>query len=180
MTLRTLIIVTLGALVVLSTPAVRADSRLLHRASQAIILRGTIKGMGIRRMTNPDGGALYHWKGHGTVRPLGVVSGRGTNHAVGFISQGTPTGTMTLTSTAGSIKLKITYDQTRGFAPLPTHGLYTITGGTGQYAGAHGSGSVLRHQGTCSGGTSSGQCPIGATFPVTYQFTSGTGAKAKG
>lgn len=140
---------------------------------KSVVLQGSVKASETRQMNNPDVGALYSWTGRGTVRPLGNAGGRGNNHAVGFVQEGTPTGQMTLSNGSGSINLKITYDRTRGFAPLPSHGTYVITGGTGAYAGASGTGTVLRKQGACPSG---GTCAVGSTFPVTYQF-SGTGAK---
>jgi hypothetical protein len=148
-----------------------------HGAGATLALKGTIKGVGIRRMSNPDTGALYRWSGNGSILPLGTVVGKGSNRGVGFVRAGNPTGTMTLTGAHGSITLTVTYDQTASFAPLPAHGTYTITGGTGRYAGVRGSGSITRHQGACAGGSSTGQCPAGATYRVTYQFAASTTAR---
>jgi hypothetical protein len=145
-----------------------------HSATTTVALKGTIKGTGVRQMSPPDTGAKYIWSGAGSVTPLGTVRGKGTNRGVGFIRQGNPSGTMTLTGAHGSVTLTITYDQTAGFAPLPAHGTYTITGGTGRYAGAQGSGSIIRHQGNCLGQAATGQCPTGAAYTVTYQLKPGT------
>lgn len=147
-----------------------------HLAGATLTLKGTIKGTGTRLMTNPDTGGAYKWTGTGSVTPLGRVAGKGSNHSVGFVRSGNPTGRMTLTGAHGSITLQITYDQTNGFAPLPAHGTYTITAGTGRYAGAQGSGSITRHQGACSVQSSPGQCPIGATYSVTYKLGPSTSA----
>jgi hypothetical protein len=133
-----------------------------HSAGMAVSLKGSING------------AAYLWTGTGSVAPLGAVAGKGTNRGVGFIRAGNPTGTATLTGAHGSINLKITFGQTAGFAPLPVHGIYTITGGSGRYAGAHGSGSITRHQGTCAG-----QCPTGTTYTETYRFGPTTPSRSR-
>lgn len=143
-----------------------------------IILHGRINGRETRLFTNPDAGASYRWVGQGKVKPLGVVAGTGVSHGVGFIQEGTPAGTMTLSSSTGTITLTIKFDRTRGFAPLPSHAAYVITGGTGAYTGARGSGSLLRQQGSCSGGSSTGLCPTGGTYPVTYRFSGGSSTVA--
>jgi hypothetical protein len=158
---------------VLGTSVALAGQQGPRSHTKSVVLQGTVNASETRLMSNPDVGALYKWNGKGTLKPLGHVAGKGGNHGVGFTQAGTPTGTMTLSNGTGSISLKITYDQTRGFAPLPSHGTYVITGGTGAYAGATGKGTVLRKQGACPSGST---CGIGATFPVAYQF-SGAGAK---
>jgi hypothetical protein len=145
-----------------------------HSAGMAVSLKGSINGAGSRQMSLPDTGAAYLWTGTGSVAPLGAVAGKGTNRGVGFIRAGNPTGTATLTGAHGSINLKITFGQTAGFAPLPVHGIYTITGGSGRYAGAHGSGSITRHQGTCAG-----QCPTGTTYTETYRFGPTTPSRSR-
>lgn len=157
-----------GGLVV---PGAGASS---HSATTTVLLKGIVKGTEVRRMSPPDTGATYRWSGAGSVSSLGIVKGKGTNRGVGFIRQGNPSGTMTLTGAHGSVTLTVTYDQTAGFAPLPAHGTYTITGGTGRYAGAQGSGSVTRHQGACPGQAATGQCPTGAAYTVTYRLNPGT------
>jgi hypothetical protein len=152
-----------------ASPALAAHHRVRHHAS-TVALQGTLNSTETRVFSNPDAGALYTWTGHGTMKPLGSTAATGKNHGVGFIRQGSPTGTMTLTGSRGSISLKVTYDATSGFAALPQHGTYVITAGTGSYAGAKGSGPLLRQQGECQDGTSNGLCPVGASFSVTYQF----------
>jgi hypothetical protein len=149
----------------------------------SLVLLGAIRGTETHIMSNPDVGASYKWEGPGTVKPLGAVTATGSNHGVGFIAQGVPTGVMTLSTTAGSITLKVTYDRTPGFAPLPRHGTYAITGGTGSYAKATGTGSLVRDPGTCSNGTAqgpAGSCPIGTPFPVTYTLKGDASKKKSG
>jgi hypothetical protein len=144
----------------------------------SMVLIGTIHGTETRFLSNPDVGAPYRWKGQGTVAPLGTVHGAGANHGLGFISQGQATGTITLSNKNGTITLTITYDETRGFAPLPRHGIYTIVSGTSAYAHASGSGSLTRVVGPCSNATANGtagSCPAGASFPVTYRLNGSTG-----
>jgi hypothetical protein len=157
-----------------SSTLARHQSSPAHDASLA--LQGTINASETHLFSNPDVGAAYQWSGQGTVAPLGTVTGSGTNHGVGFIAKGTPTGTMTLSTSTGSIDLSVTYDQTPGFAPLPVNGTYVITGGTGAYVGARGSGLLVRRQGPCPDESSDGLCPASAAFPMTYQFSGGSGA----
>lgn len=171
-----LCILAAGVLAYGTSPAL-ARHHSFKRHSTATTLQGTINARETRVFSNPDTGALYKWTGQGTVKPLGATSGTGTNHGVGFIREGAPTGTMTLSNAAGSIRLKITYDRTPGFAPLPSHAMYVITGGTGAYARTKGSGSLVRQQGACSNGTSTGLCPVGSSFAVTYQFNGATSSK---
>jgi hypothetical protein len=139
-------------------------------ASHAIVLSGSVSGTERRVFSLPDTGAKWRWKGTGTVQPLGHASATGANHAVGFIRTGTPIGTMVLTGANGTLELALTYRQTRSFAPLPVHATYVITGGTGQYAGATGSGAVLRHLTPCSPALGGPSCSAALARPVTYRF----------
>jgi hypothetical protein len=66
----------------------------------------------------------------------------GTLHTPGFILQGHTTGTLVLSSAQGSITLQLVGPPQPGFSPPPSTLQYTITGGTGAYAGAAGQGTV--------------------------------------
>lgn len=166
-----------AASLLLGAPIAQAAHQHLLAQSKSMTLQGTVTATETHLMSNPDVGALYKWNGKGAVRPLGTVStGKGSNHGVGFVQQGSPTGAATLSNGSGSITLKITYDRTRGFSPLPVHGTYVITGGTGRYVGARGNGTVLRKQGACPNG---GSCRIGVPFSVTYQFSGPSAKKGK-
>jgi hypothetical protein len=169
-------------LVIGLSPHASTATGMRHSASGAasMVLTGTIHGTEARFLSNPDVGAPYKWRGRGTVTPLGSIHASGANHGLGFINQGQATGAITLSGKNGTITLKITYDETRGFAPLPRHGVYTIESGTGAYARASGSGSLTRTVGTCSNATAdgtTGSCPAGASFPVTYRLNGSTGKR---
>jgi hypothetical protein len=148
----------------------------LSGSSASLTLSGSITGTEQRIVSVPDTGAQWRWQGSGTVKPLGAVTATGTNHAVGFIASGTPTGSMVLTGANGTLTLTLTYPQTKGFAPLPAQAAYVISGGTGQYAGASGSGSVVRKFGSCSPTPNSTSCSAITSGPVTYQFVASNGA----
>ncbi|GAC1445213.1 MAG: hypothetical protein NVSMB52_05750 [Chloroflexota bacterium] len=168
MNLLTASVLSASAIVVGAVPAFAHRHSVHHRS---LSVKGTIHAIETRVMSNPDIGAVYDWKGHGTVKPLGTVAGSGKNHGVGYIAQGHATGTITVTNAKGSVTLSITYDATPGFSPPPVHGTYVITGGTGSYTGVKGSGTVARKVGTCppqSADAPPGSCPIGTPFPVTY------------
>lgn len=168
-----------GILMLAAVPAL-ARHLASPTGSKALILRGSIQGTETHRFSIPDTGSLYTWNGKGMIKPLGAVTGRGKDHGVGFIKTGIPTGRMTLSTATGSIRLEITYDTTPGFAPVPSHGRYVITGGTGAFSGAAGTGSLLRTVGSCSDGSTSNPCPVGVPFAVTYRFhgTRGGGVRS--
>src|SRR5581483_7237629 len=92
--------------------------------------------------TLPDVGKTQELSGTGTVAPLGAVAVRGELHTPGFVAQGRATATLTLTTERGSVTLQLTGPLQPGFSQPPATFQYTITGGTGAYAGASGSGSV--------------------------------------
>jgi hypothetical protein len=88
-----------------------------------------------------DVGATQKSSGLGTVALLGTVQASGTLHTPGFILQGYTTGTMMFSNAQGSITLSLIGQQPQpGFSPPRNAFNYTISEGTGAYAGALGSG----------------------------------------
>jgi hypothetical protein len=149
---------------------VRRIGMRLTQSLRRIVLSGSVKGTEHRVLSLPDTGMRWRWKGGGTVQPLGHVTATGTNHAVGFVRTGTPTGVIMLTNPSGTLQLALTYPQTRGFAPLPARATYVITAGTGQYSGATGSGKVLRRLTPCSPALGGASCSAASVRPVVYRF----------
>jgi hypothetical protein len=128
---------------VLSPPLLTVTALLAQQSPQQhyLALVGEIKGTWTRIRTLPDVGQSQSLMGSGRVRPLGEVQAEGTLHAPGFIREGHTTGTLTLTNSRGSITLQLVSRQPQpGFSPPARSYDYTITGGTGAYAGATGSG----------------------------------------
>jgi hypothetical protein len=169
-------IVSAAALVLVAgvgtTGARSADaSSAMNAPTGTLLLNGTVTGVEQITPSVPDTGTKSTWQGAGTVDPLGHVTANGTNHAVGFIRTGTPTGTMVLTAADGSIDLALAYPQTAGFAPIPSSATYVITSGTGTYAGATGTGAVERELTPCSASADSTACSAPAATGVTYRFT---------
>jgi hypothetical protein len=109
---------------------------------QGLALSGQISGAWLERPTLPDVGGAQTLTGTGTVGPLGTVTLSGELHTPGFIAQGEATGTLTLSNADGSVTLRLVGPPQSGFSPPPATFQYTITGGTGKYAGASGQGTV--------------------------------------
>ena len=113
-------------------------------------LDGTIKGTYTLAPTAADIGAMYIFTGSGMAGDMGPVGAEGRVTLPGFITTGQATGTLTLTSAAltpvagipGSVTLTLTGPPEPGFGPFPSMLSYVITGGTGRFAGATGSGTI--------------------------------------
>ncbi len=116
---------------------VAASSHKVHLA-----LNGSIGGPNSSTVTNPDVGASLSLDGSGRVAPLGQVSSTGSLHMTGFIKTGHATGTLTLEGPKGSVTLALEGPSQAGFSGPPSALTYTITGGTGPYAGATGRGTA--------------------------------------
>jgi hypothetical protein len=119
-----------------------AASSARHRLN----LRGTVDGTTNIAVSNPDAGSTQEFKGSGNVVPLGAVNATGSLQLPGNIAKGRATGTMTLTNTHGSITIKLVGPLETGFSAAPSTLAYTVTGGTGSYRGAKGSGHATLHE----------------------------------
>ena len=105
-------------------------------------LSGQITGEWDTVFTVPDVGGRQELTGTGTVTPLGVVWVSGELHTPGFIAQGQAGGTLTLTGPNGSVTLQLLGPIEPGFGGVPSTFQYTITAGTGAYAGNSGTGTL--------------------------------------
>jgi hypothetical protein len=89
-------------------------------------------------------------KGSGSISPLGHVTGSGNGLSPFALATGAPSsGSFTLTAKTGKVFVSMIglTPVDNGFGPIPqttiiAAGKYTITGGTGAYAGETGSGTV--------------------------------------
>jgi hypothetical protein len=113
-----------------------------HHNRQVLALDGSVSGTWQKRFTLPDTGGDQALTGGGKVAPLGQVRMRGELHTPGFIAQGQTVGTITLTNAKGSVTVQLVGPPQPGFSGPPSMFHYTILGGTGQYAGASGSGGA--------------------------------------
>jgi hypothetical protein len=140
--------------------------------STTLNLSGQVYGQ--YQPVSTSGGRAQNLRGGGQVSPLGNAELTGQLHLPGAVSQGQVTGTITLTSPNGNVTLSLVGPMQSGSSPPPSTMQYTITGGTGAYANASGSGTVSFQEQqyppqSCS---SNGYCPpraYGGTFTMTFQ-----------
>jgi hypothetical protein len=111
-------------------------------AQQQLLPIGMVHGSWTTKPTLPDAGTIQELQGSGFFPSLGQVQMSGTLHTPGFIREGRTTGTLVLSNARGSITLQLVGPPQPGFSPPPSTLQYTITGGTGAYAGASGQGMV--------------------------------------
>jgi hypothetical protein len=112
-------------------------------------LRGEVSGVWLPHPGNPDTGLAQELNGSGSVAPLGAVQVSGSLQGPGFVARGHATGTLTLSAAGGSITLRLVGQGAQpGFSGPPHAFTYTVTGGTGAYAGASGSGTVTLEERT--------------------------------
>ena len=139
-------------------PAITPTSPVIKVASftdEAIVTRGNVPLTGkitghysLAPFVIPDIGATYIFTGSGSAGALGPAGAKGSLTLPGFIASGHATGSLTLTSasaTSGitnSVTLKLTGPSQAGFGSLPSTVTYIIASGTGQFAGATGTGSI--------------------------------------
>ncbi|HWB52977.1 MAG TPA: hypothetical protein VG722_02255, partial [Tepidisphaeraceae bacterium] len=106
-------------------------------------ITGAITGNYSLAPTPVDVGAVYVFNGSGTAGELGAVTAQGHVTLAGFITSGNATGALTLTAQSGdSVTLAVTAPTEEPFGPFPSVLNFTITSGTGQFAGATGSGTI--------------------------------------
>lgn len=90
---------------------------------------------------NPDAGNLYHFTGSGKKRSLGTFTMDGDVHGIGFIASGRFRGYVTLTSSQGTIDLRLLGPEQAPGA-FPASLAFKIVNGTGVYANASGKGEI--------------------------------------
>lgn len=90
---------------------------------------------------NPDSGNVYSFTGSGRKRSLGSFTMAGDLHGIGFIASGRFRGYVTLTSSQGTIDLRLLGPE-QAPGPLPETLSFKIVGGSGAYALASGKGAI--------------------------------------
>jgi hypothetical protein len=112
----------------------------------------------------PDTGMRYDLTGTGKLDLTGPVKVSGYVQTTGFVASGHASGSITFTNALGSLTLGLTGPTQPGFAPLPVHFTFTVTGGTGAYQHETITGSIDFH------------FTFGAHGAYTYTFTMHTSA----
>jgi hypothetical protein len=115
---------------------------------------GVVSGTWVPGPAPKGGGTLQVLTGSGTVSPVGPVQAALKLQVPGTAQAGRASGTLTLTTTRGTVTLQLQGPLTRGLGGTTLPLNYKITGGTGKYAGATGSGVVVLTETT--GGTAPG------------------------
>jgi hypothetical protein len=108
--------------------------------SHHLTLKGQVSGVWSASQVVPDAGSDQSLTGSGSVQPLGAVGASADLQLPGFVALGQAQGRLTLANTHGSITLALVGPPQQGFGGPPASLTYTITGGTGKYAGASGAG----------------------------------------
>jgi hypothetical protein len=90
---------------------------------------------------NPDAGNSYSFTGSGRKRSLGSFTMAGDLLGIGFIQSGRFRGYVTLTSSQGTIDLRLLGPE-QAPGPLPETLSFKIVGGSGAYALANGKGAI--------------------------------------
>lgn len=90
---------------------------------------------------NPDAGNDYVFTGSGKKRSLGTFTMAGDVHGIGFIASGRFRGYVTLTSSQGTIDVRLLGPEQAPGA-FPDTLAFKIVGGTGVYANASGKGEI--------------------------------------
>ena len=132
-------------------PSAGATPQQLTLSGEIVCTLGTVPPL-------PDGSSTRPLTGTGTVAPVGDVFVSGELRTPGFVTGGAAQATLTLTGANGSLALQLMGPFQSGFSPPPTTFQYTISGGTGAFAGASGSGTV----------TFQGQVGPGTTFTLIF------------
>ena len=135
------------------TSLVRIVARITSRAivvlgQKNISLNGTISGTYSLAPTAALLGGGYVFNGTGDAGDMGAVSAHAFVTTPGMVAIGRATGTMTLTTIGasplpgGTVTLELIGPPEAGFGPFPSMLLFVVTGGTGAFAGATGSGTI--------------------------------------
>jgi len=111
-------------------------------AGGQVTLHGDVRGTWAASFANPGTGVHETLNGWGTVQPLGRVQASGDLQIPGFLRMGQWRGKLTLTDAQGSLTLSLLGPLAGNFGKTPGSLSYTITGGTGQYAGTSGHGTA--------------------------------------
>jgi hypothetical protein len=127
-----------------TAPGIAAEmSRRTTEAAE--LLAGTIRGpyRSLEATFTPYVGPIYLFNGTGHVGGLGHATATGDMLGAGFIRQGRAGGEYTLRRGGDSVEIQLTALQEQpGSSALPADYSYAITGGTGHYKDASGSGSA--------------------------------------
>jgi hypothetical protein len=108
----------------------------------SLTLLGQITGAWSTVPTAPNAGQVQKLSASAAVSPLGTVQVDGTLSTPGHVVHGKATATVVFAAALGSVTLQFTGPSQPGLSPPPARFSYTITGGTGAYAGDTGRGAA--------------------------------------
>lgn len=111
-------------------------------AATMFLLAGTARGSYTSRQKNPDMATAFTGSANGKVTPLGQVSIAGMFQTPGLVTNGKIHGSLTLRGQHGSLTLSLTGPATGQSSSKAFRLTYMITGGTGPFRNAHGTGAV--------------------------------------
>jgi len=103
---------------------------------------GKLTGTFSHVLTNPDAGNAYSFSATGNLGAVGTVSASASIKLPGFVAKGNALGTLTLTTSTGTLTLKLAGPLEKGFGPMPSAVRYYVSSGTGAYANASGAGNI--------------------------------------
>jgi hypothetical protein len=106
-------------------------------------LKGTLHGSYHVKDQIPDVGATYDFTGHGHLSPVGAAEVTGNAHSLGFIANGKANGLVVISTTTGSLTLKLEGPQQKGFSSLPDRFSFKITNSSGRYFKDRGHGTGI-------------------------------------
>jgi len=114
------------------------------RTTRPVALNFTAQGSYRVIETNPDVGRTHQFQAEskGRTRGLGATTVDGAITTPGFVAQGYATGRLIAHTSRGDLQIQLAGPLAAGFSALPGKLSYSITGGTGKYAHAHGFGVV--------------------------------------
>ncbi len=102
----------------------------------------TVTGTYSLPMVNPDAAKTYFFKGSCKPPGFGGMQLSGSVQTPGNLASGQAHGSFVMKNSHGTLKLSVTGPTEPAFGPMPTTLSYRITGGTGAYANASGSGTI--------------------------------------
>ncbi len=131
------------------------------KTSAIMALNGSLRGTYQTVPGIPDAGTEFTFSTTGTVRPLGAATVTGNIHQLGFVANGRAQGVFVIETPQGTLTLKLEGPKQKGFAPLPDHYSFQITGASGAYHRNHGRGVLILLLQPATAGANHGNVVIG-------------------
>jgi hypothetical protein len=117
----------------LPLPVPPAAAALTTHLPQHHSLAGHGHGQFSRERVPADLGGLFDLQGSADLAGLGRVTVTGRVNSVGFVLHGRASGTLTFANARGSVTMKLSGPEQRGFADLPHQFHYQVISGSGAF-----------------------------------------------